>query len=163
FHLMFLGINFLGVFCLLLLFTVELRLSLLAAIAGGISYLLGGYNIANLASNTSQTWYYFPVLVLALVAFAKRPSAISFLGITAGSVLTLASTFLPTTLVLLGGSLFVGFAAALAAARAAIPRWKAAALAASCNAAGQIFAAALALMILAALYLPIAEALRYLN
>lgn len=163
FHVVFLGINFLGVFCLLLLFTVELRLSLLAAIAGGVSYLLNGYNIANLASNTSQTWYYFPVLVLALVAFSKRPSAISFIGIAAGSVLTLACTFLPTTLVLFGGSLFIGCVAALAAARTAIPRWKAALRAASRNAAGQICAAALALMILAALYLPIAEALRYLN
>src|SRR5262245_8106200 len=163
FHLMFLAINLVGVFCLLLLFTVELRLSLLAAIAGGISYLLNGYNIANLASNTSQTWHYFPMLVLALVAFAKRPCAVSFIGITAGSVLVLASTFLPTTLVLFGGSLFVGLAAALAAARAAIPRWTAAAVAASRNAVGQICAAALALMILAALYLPVAEALRYLH
>lgn len=163
FHLMFLAINLLGVFCLLLLFTVELRLSLLAAIAGGISYLLNGYNIANLASNTSQTWYYFPALVLALVTFAKRPSAWSFIGITAGSVLILASTFLPTTLMLFGGSLFVGLTAALAAAHTAIPRWKPAVLAAARNAAGQICAAALALMLLAPLYLPIAEALRYLH
>ena len=102
FHLAFLGINFLGVFCLLLLFTVELRLSLLAAIAGAVTYLLNGFNVANLASNISQTWFYFPILVLALVAFAKRPSAWSFVGITAGAVLILASTFLPTTLMVLG-------------------------------------------------------------
>ena len=163
FHLAFLGINFLGVFCLLLLFTVELRLSLLAAIAGGVSYLLNGFNVANLASNISQTWFYFPILVLALVAFAKRPSAWSFVGITAGAVLILASTFLPTTLMVLGASLFVGLAAAVGSAHATVSRWTTAALMASRNAAGQLCAVALALMVLAALYLPIAEALRYLN
>lgn len=163
FHLVFLGINFLGVFCLLLIFTVELRLSLLAAIAGGVTYLLNGFNVANLASNVSQTWFYFPVLVLALLAFAKRPSAWSFVGITVGAVLILASTFLPSTLMVLGASLFVGLAAALASAHAAVPRWTAAALLALRNAVGQLCAVALALMVLAALYLPIAEALRYLN
>lgn len=163
FHLVFLGLNFLGVFCLLVLFTVELRVSLLAAIAGGVSYLLNGYNVANLASNISQTWYYFPVLVLALVTFARRPSAWSFVAITAGAVLILATTFLPTTLMIFGGSLFVGLAAAMAAAHAAIPQWRTAAVAALRNACGQVCAAALALLVLAALYLPIVETLRYLN
>src|SRR5262245_2744702 len=51
FHLAFLGFNLLGVFCLLVLLTVQWRLSLLAAIAGGITYLLNGYNVSNLASN----------------------------------------------------------------------------------------------------------------
>jgi Bacterial membrane protein YfhO len=163
FHLVFLGLNFVGVFCLLVLFAVELRLSLLAAIAGGITYLLNGFNVANLASNVSQTWLYFPILILALVTFAKRPSALSFVGITAGAVLILATTFLPTTLVILGGSLFVGLAAALAAARATRPDWIGAAPAAARNAAGQLSAAGLALLVLAALYLPIAEALRYMS
>ena len=162
FHLAFLGFNFLGVFCLLVLLTVELRLSLLAAVAGGVSYLLNGYNVANLASNIAQTWFYFPILVLALVTFAKRPSAQSFVAITVGAVLILATTFLPTTLVFLGGSLFVGFAAALAAAHATASRWGAAALVASRNACAQICAVGLALIVLAALYLPIIEALRYL-
>lgn len=162
FHLVFLGLNFLGVFCLLVLFAVELRLSMLAAIAGGITYLLNGFNVANLASNTAQTWFYFPVLVLALVSFAKRPSALSFAGITLGAVLLLATTFLPTTLVLLASSLFVGAAAALGTAWATTREWRSAAPAAIRNTVGQLLAVCLALLVLAAIYLPIAEALRYL-
>ena len=104
FHLAFLGFSFLGVFCLLVLLTVQWRLSLLAAIAGGITYLLNGYNVANLAANFAQTWLYFPVLALALVSFAKNPRVLSFLGIAAGAALILATTFLPTTIVILGAT-----------------------------------------------------------
>src|SRR5262249_28287666 len=111
----------------------------------------------------AQTWFYFPVLVLALVAFAKRPSAGSFVGITFGAVLILSSTFLPTTLMIMGASLFVGVAAAIASAHATVPGWTTAASMALRNVAGQACAVALALMVLAALYLPIAETLRYLN
>ena len=77
FHAALLGYCFLGVFCLLVLLTVQFRLSMLAAVAGAITYLLNGYHFANLASNVSQTWLYFPVLALALVSFANRPRVLS--------------------------------------------------------------------------------------
>jgi hypothetical protein len=162
FHLAFLGFSFVGVFCLLVLLTVQWRLSLLAAIAGGVTYLLNGYNVANLASNVSQTWLYFPVLALALVSFAKNPRVLSFLGIAAGSALILATTFLPTTIVILGTILFVGAASAVAAAYAQSAHWRPALVQGGKLVAAQGMAVALALLILAVIYLPILEALRYM-
>lgn len=162
FHLAFLGLNFLGVFCLLVLLAVQWRLSLLAAIAGGVTYLLNGYNVANLASNVSQTWLYFPVLALALVSFAKNPRVLSFLGIAAGSVLILATTFLPTTTVMLGTTLFVGAASALAGVYSQGVPWRSSVTLGGKLVGAQCLGVMLGLLILAVVYLPIFEALRYM-
>lgn len=162
FHLAFLGFSFLGVFCLLVLLTVQWRLSFLAAIAGGVTYLLNGYNVSNLASNVSQTWLYFPVLTLALVSFAKNPRVLSFLGISVGAALILATTFLPTTIVILGTILLVGASSALATAYAQSAHWRPALVQSGKLIAVQWLAVALALLILAVVYLPILEALRHM-
>ena len=81
-HIVFLGFNLLAVFCLLVLFTIEFRLSFVAALAGGVTFLLNGYYVANLGSNVSQVWLYFPVLTLALVSFARRPDTLKLIGIS---------------------------------------------------------------------------------
>ncbi len=162
FHLAFLGFCTLGVFCLLLLLHAELRLSMLAAVAGGVTYLLNGYHVANLASNVSQTWLYFPVLALGLVSYANRPRVLPFLGITAAAVLILSTTFLPTTLMILGTTLFVGAAAALGVSLADKTGGRLALLAAGRLVGGQALAVLLALLILAVLYLPVIEVLRYM-
>ena len=81
-HIVFLGFNLLAVFCLLVLFTIEFRLSFVAALAGGVTFLLNGYYVANLGSNVSQVWLYFPVLTLALVSFARRPGTLKLVGIS---------------------------------------------------------------------------------
>jgi len=162
FHLAFLGFNFLGVFCLLLLLAAQWRLSLLAALAGGVTYLLNGYYVACIASNVSQTWLYFPILALSLVSFAKNPRTLSFLGIVAGSTLILATTFLPTTTIILGTTLLVGATSALAGVYArGIKGTPALALSGKLVGA-QWIAVALALLILSVVYLPIAEALNYM-
>ena len=70
FHTVYLAFAAIGVFCLLMLLTVEFRLSFLAALGGGVSFLLNGYFVANSASNVSQVWLYFPVLTLGLVSFS---------------------------------------------------------------------------------------------
>ena len=162
FHLAFLGFSFVGVFCLLVLLTVQWRLSLLAAIAGGVTYLLNGYNVANLAANFAQTWLYFPVLALALASFAKNPRVLSFLGITAGATLILATTFLPTTMIILGTMLFVGAACAVAVPYAQSAHWRPALVQGGKLIGAQCLAVALALLILAVVYLPILEAMRYM-
>ena len=162
FHAALLGYCFLGVFCLLVLLTVEFRLSMLAAVAGGITYLLNGYHFANLASNVSQTWLYFPVLALALVSFANRPRVLALLGITAGATLILSTTFLPTTLILLGTTLFVGAAAALGVAHLAQTGVRPVLLMAARLIGGQAIGVLLALLLLAVVYLPVYEAMRYM-
>jgi hypothetical protein len=142
--------------------TLELRLSFIAALAGGVTYLLNGYNVANLASNVSQVWLYFPILTLALVSFARRPGAVKLVGISVGAGLILATTFLPTTILTLGTALLVGAAASIGYSilrqRGPGSIWKAAAR----LIAGQLSGVALALLCLAIVYLPVFEALKYM-
>ena len=107
-HVVFLGFNLLAVFCLLVLFTIEFRLSFVAALAGGVTFLLNGYYVANLGSNVSQVWLYFPVLTLALVSFARRPSTLKLVGIALAAILVLATTFLPTMVLALEPHCWLG-------------------------------------------------------
>jgi Bacterial membrane protein YfhO len=162
FHVLFLLFNLTAVFCLLVLFTVEFRLSFIAALAGGVTYLLNGYHVANLGSNVSQVWLYFPVLTLALVSFARCPSAMKLAGISYGAGLILAITFLPTMILTLGTALLVGAAASLGYSilreRGLVSISKIAAR----LIAAQICGVALALLTLAIVYLPIFEALNYM-
>lgn len=163
FHAVFLFLNLIAVFCLLVLLTIEFRLSLIAALAGGVTYLLNGYYIANMGSNVSQTWLYFPVLTLALVSFARRPSALKIVGISCGTGLTLATTFLPTTILTMATALLVGAAASIGHS---IPRERGPGSifrTAGVLIAGQLGGVALALLTLAIVYLPIFEALKYMG
>lgn len=162
FHVIFLGFNLLAVFCLLVLFTIEFRLSLVAALGGGVTYLLNGYYVANLGSNVSQVWLYFPILTLALVSFARSPSALKIVGISAAAVLVLATTFLPTMIFTLGTALLVGAAAACGNSLVRENGLVSTALASVRLITGQLFGVALALLSLAIVYLPIAEALKYM-
>ncbi len=161
-HMVFLGFNLLAVFCLLLLFTIEFRLSFVAALAGGITYLLNGYYVANLGSNVSQVWLYFPVLTLALVSFARRPGAIKLAGISIGAILVMATTFLPTMILTMATALLVGVATSVGCSLAQEQGWRSRTAAAARLIAGQLTGLALGLLSLAILYLPIAEALQYM-
>jgi hypothetical protein len=162
FHVVFLGFNLLAVFCLLVLFAIEFRLSLIAALGGGVTYLLNGYYVANLGSNVSQVWLYFPILTLALVSFARRPSAMKLVGISCAAGLILATTFLPTTIITLGTALLVGAAAACGNSLVSENGTASTSLAAARLIAGQWFGVALALLSLAIVYLPVTEALKYM-
>lgn len=163
FHIVYLAFAALGVFCILILFTVEFRLSFIAALGGGVTFLLNGYFVANSASNVSQTWLYFPVFALGLVSFARSPRTTAFLLAVFGAVLILSTTFLPTTLMVTGTAILVGmfaaagFAAVRSGGRAEAFRQFALI---SC---GQVAAAMLALAALAVVYLPVIEAMDYMG
>ena len=163
FHIVYLAFVALGVFCLLMLLTVEFRLSFLAALGGGVTFLLNGYFVANSASNVSQVWLYFPVLALGLVSFARSPRIAAFLLAVFGAVLIVSSTFLPTMLMVTGTTMLVGvfaaagFAAVRSESRREIFRHFAAIL------CGQAAAVALALAALAVVYLPVVEAMDYMS
>jgi hypothetical protein len=163
FHIVYLAFTVLGVFCLLMLLTVEFRLSFLAALGGGVTFLLNGYFVANSASNVSQVWLYFPVLALGLVSYARAPRLTAFLLAVFGAVLILATTFLPTTLMVTGTTMLVGmsaaagFAAVRSESRREIFRRFATIL------CGQAVAVALALAALAVVYLPVIEAMDYMS
>jgi hypothetical protein len=164
FHLVYLGFTVFGVWCLLVLFRCRFALSWIASIAGGIAYLLNGFHVANLGSNTSQTWLYFPVLLLALVAYGQKPCVRHFFGIAAASILILATTFLPTMLLCLATTALFGAMAVVGEqfSRQAIgfgERARHSGVLVAAQATGII----LGLAVLAFLYLPIAEAMRYLG
>jgi Bacterial membrane protein YfhO len=161
-HIVFLGFNLLAVFCLLVLFTIEFRLSFVAAVAGGVTYLLNGYYVANLGSNVAQVWLYFPVLTLALVSFARRPNTMKLVGITCSAVLVLATTFLPTMILTLATALLVGAAACVGHSLAQERGLRSTSSAAARLIAGQLAGVSLALLTLAILYLPTSEALKYM-
>lgn len=163
FHIVYLTFAALGVFCLLMLFTVEFRLSFLAALGGGVTFLLNGYFVANSVSNVSQTWLYFPVFALGLVSFARSPRITAFLLAVFGAMLILSTTFLPTTLMVTGTTMLVGmfvaagFAAVRSEGRAEVFRQLALIL------CGQVAAVMLALAALAVVYLPVVEAMDYMS
>lgn len=162
FHATFLFFNLVAVFCLLVLLAIEFRLSFIAALAGGVTYLLNGYYVANMGSNVSQTWLYFPVLTLALVSFARRPSALKIAGISCGAGLLLATTFLPTTILTMATALLVGAAASVGHSISREQGPGSISRAAGALIAGQLGGIALALLTLAFIYLPIFEALKYM-
>jgi hypothetical protein len=162
FHITFLTFNLIAVFCLLVLFTIEFRLSFVAALAGGVTYLLNGYNVANLGSNVSQVWLYFPIVTLALVSFARRPSTMKLVGISLATGLILATTFLPTMVLTLGTAILVGAAASVGYSLMRERELRSISGAAARLIAGQLSGVVLALLSLAILYLPIVEALKYM-
>jgi hypothetical protein len=162
FHVVFLGFNLIAVFCLLVLLAVEFQLSFVAALAGGVTYLLNGYYVANLGSNVSQVWLYFPILTLALVSFARRPSTTKLVGISFAAGLVLATTFLPTMILTLGTALLVGSAASVGYSLAQKRGLRSISATAAWLIAGQLSGVALALLGLAIVYLPILEALKYM-
>ncbi|TYL91759.1 YfhO family protein [Bradyrhizobium rifense] len=163
FHAVFLFFNLIAVFCLLALLTIEFRLSFVAALGGGVTYLLNGYYVANMGSNVSQTWLYFPVLTLALVSFARRPSALKMTGISCGAGLILATTFLPTTILTMATALLVGAAASVGHSISRERKLGSISRSAGGLIAGQLGGVALALLALAIVYLPIFEALKYMG
>jgi hypothetical protein len=163
FHIVYLAFCALGTLCLLLLWTVEFRLSFLAALAGGVTYLLNGYCVTNLLSNYSQTWLYFPIFALGLVSFARSPRVAAFLCAAAGATLILATTFLPTTLLVAGTTMLVGMAAAAGFAAVRSESRGEAVRQFVVIVVGQAAAVALAFASLAIVYLPVFEAFRYMN
>lgn len=81
--------------------TRYLKLSFAAASACSTAYLLNGYNMATVATNTSQAYLYFPALLYALSAFAAKPTTWRFLAVVLLDAVTLSVTFIPTTTLML--------------------------------------------------------------
>ena len=163
FHTVYLAFAAIGVFCLLMLLTVEFRLSFLAALGGGVSFLLNGYFVANSASNVSRVSLIFRCLPLGLVSFARSPRITAFLLAVFGAVLILSTTFLPTTLMVMGTTMLVGMFAA-----AGFTAIRSEAVGRLCVDSRRSFvvklaAITLALAALAVVYLPVVEAMDYVR
>jgi len=113
FNLISLFLYVLAIYFLFRLLTVYFELTTLSALAASIVYLLNGFNIANLSSNISQSYLFFPACLYALVSFTHRPSTLRYVGVVIACILLLANTFLPTTLLFMGCTYFLASAYAL--------------------------------------------------
>lgn len=103
FHVIVLISYAVSTFLLFLLLSRYFKLSSLAATAACIGYLLNGYNVTNLCTNTSQVYLYFPLGLFALCAFARNPSIARYLFLVLANIIILSTTFLPTCFLLLLG------------------------------------------------------------
>jgi len=113
FNLISLLLYAVAIYFLFRLLTVYFELSTLSALTAGIVYILNGFNVANLSSNISQSYLFFPACLYALVSFTYRPSATRYVGVVITCILLLANTFLPTTILFLGCTYFLASAYAL--------------------------------------------------
>lgn len=169
YHVIALTLMGLGVFFLFLTLKTHFRLTFLASVSGCVVYLLNGYMVANLGSNTSQVYLYFPALLFALCAFASKPSPVRFAGVGVINVLLLSTTFLPTCLLLLVSTYAVAAGYLWSLCRAAASEQRAGAVRSQRLARFallfgiQCLAALVGLGVMAFLYLPLFECMKVVH
>lgn len=155
FHLILLSLYVLSIYFLIRLITVHFKLSFLSATTAAIVYLLNGYNVANLASNVSQVYLYFPILLFTLCSFAQKPNYWRYLVLIFANVLILSTTFLPTLALTIISVYLIGFGFVLNT----YPVWK--------NRLGlmgwQALSALIAFLLLAFLWFPLLEGAKTLK
>jgi len=98
FHLIWFLLNSLAISSLFYVFVRFFTVSRLAALAGCVVYALNGYNIAQLNSNVSQVYLYFPALLLTLCSYAAHPKVLRFVALIGACLLVFATTFLPVSM-----------------------------------------------------------------
>ncbi|MCL5407133.1 MAG: glycosyltransferase [Patescibacteria group bacterium] len=155
FHFVLLSIFVLATYFLIRLIVTYFKLSFLSALTAAVVFLLNGYNVANLSSNVTQVYLYFPILLFALCAFARRPNFWRYLTLIFANILILLTTFLPTsTLIIITVYLIaIGFILNI------YPDWQD-----RLKLVGfQILSALIAFLLLAFLWLPIFEAAKVLG
>lgn len=108
------AVYFLGRFCI-----EHLRLTHWSALAAGIVYLLCGYSVANLASNVSQVYLFFPLFLYCAGLLARRVSVTNVVLVTLASALIWSISFLPTTVLALTSLYAIAAAITTAACLAA--------------------------------------------
>ena len=101
FHAIILSLYVVCLFALIRTVRLYFGFGTVTAFAVAVVYFLGGYHVAYLNSNVTQTLLYFPVLLLALCWFASRPTMVRWLVAVAANIPVLLTTFLPTTVLVL--------------------------------------------------------------
>lgn len=142
---------FLHVFC-----RRYLQVSRLAAIASCSAFAFCGYNTATLATNTSQAYLYYPLLLCALASFCSNPSSLRFVTLVLLDAVILSATFLPTCFLMLVTAHVIAFALAISAHKFNVRTLL-------CLAALQFAALVFAVLGLGFLYFPIIESLFYVD
>lgn len=133
-----------------------LQLSKLAAVGSCIAYAFCGYNTATMATNTSQAYLYYPLLLCALASFCNRPSTIRLAALVVLDAVILSATFLPTCFLMLFTAHTIGFAFAISLRKF---NWRSL----FCLVSLQFAAIVFAILGLGFLYFPIIESLFYVD
>lgn len=127
--------------------------SLRNALVTCVIFLLNGYFTANISSNTSQVYIYFPLILYAVVSLAARPGVGPYLLTVIAYALALSVTFFPSTV------LTVACACGIAAGASFYfrPGWKRGVKMVIVQAS----AVGVAALMMSFIYLPLAEAMKY--
>lgn len=133
-----------------------LQLSRLAALSSCIAFAFCGYNTATLASNTSQSYPYFPVLLCLLASYGRKPSALKLVSLVVLNAVILSATFLPTSFLMLFTAHVIGFAYVISLRKYDLRTM-------SCILATQFAALVFAVLGLGFLYFPIIESFFYVD
>ena len=155
FHFVTLLFYSLAVFFLYRVLVEYLSFSYQTGIAAGFVYLLNGYFTANISSNTSQCYLYFPFALFSVLQFSRRPTTLNYYCLVCSYVLPLLVTFFPTTILMLA----CVSTAAVGASLYYKQTWRKRFLCVGMHATAPVVAG----LILAFLYIPLAEALRYVS
>ena len=133
-----------------------LQVSNLASIGSCIAFAFCGYNTATLATNTSQAYLYYPLLLCALASFSKQPNTLRLVALVILNAVILSATFLPTCFLMLFTAHTIGLAFAISLRKF---NWRSL----FCLVALQFAAIVFALFGLGFLYFPIIESLFYVD
>ncbi|MGZ6394773.1 MAG: YfhO family protein [Pseudobdellovibrionaceae bacterium] len=125
------------------------------ALASCVVYLLNGYFTANISSNTNQPYLYFPFAIFAVLAFCRRPNISNYLMAVLAYSLAFSVTFFPTTVLMVTSVCVVAAGASIHYFSAWKKRISMLLLQAS--------APICSVMILSFIYLPLAEAMKYVS
>jgi hypothetical protein len=101
FHIIILSLYAFAIYFFYRLLREYLNISKIAAITACVVYMLNGYHVANLNSNVSQVYLYFPMLLFALCAFARQTSTLRFVALVFANIIIFSTTFFPTTALVL--------------------------------------------------------------
>lgn len=90
----------------------RLRVSVLAATAATVVYLLNGYAVSNLGSNATQGYLYVPMCLYTSISFLGSPSVARNCGNILSFAALFSCTFIPTTFTGLAGiyGVLIGYA-----------------------------------------------------
>ena len=142
-----LALYFVTAFSLILSFHRYLEVSFLASCTAAIVYLLSGFSLSNLFTQMGQPYFLAPLLLLALFAFADKPTAARFALAALVQAMMFTITLFPTMVL----AMIAAYSIAMIRARPRVVAWMCA-------------VPVLGLLLVSFLYLPIFEAhLNYLD
>lgn len=133
-----------------------LQVSKLSSIGSCIAFAFCGYNTATLATNTSQAYLYYPLLLCTLASFCRHANSMKLVALVLLDAVILSATFLPTCFLMLLTAHVIAFSFAMSLQKF---NWRTL----ICLVALQFAALVFALLGLGFLYFPIVESFFYVD